>query len=83
VLSALRRYAQGHDLRVSMGKPAWGLPGFITTNRQARYTSLAAESFSNPAPFTTYPEVAAVSLIRIDKDQIVAFVQDQLGGLAS
>jgi hypothetical protein len=80
---SLRRRAHDLDLRVSMGKPAWALPGFITTNRQARYTSLAAENFPNSVAFTTYPEIAAVSLIKTDRDQIVTFVQDQLGGLAS
>ena len=82
-VTSLRRHAEDLDLRVSMGKPGWGLPGFITTNRQARYTGLAVENFPNPAVLTTYPEIAAVSLIKVDRNQILTFVQDQLGGLAS
>jgi DNA-binding PucR family transcriptional regulator len=31
----------------------------------------------------TYPEVAALSLVKFDKDQVLTFVRDQLGKLAS
>jgi len=82
-LPSLRRHAGELDLRVSMGTPARGLTGFVATHQQARYTSLALEDSARPGAFTAYPEIAAVSLVKLDRSQILTFVQEQLGGLAS
>lgn len=80
---SLGQCATDLDLRVAMGGPARGLPGFITTNRQAHYASLTVEDLPDTPSFAAYPDVAVLSLIKPDRNRIRAFVQDQLGGLAS
>lgn len=80
---SLGQCAADLDLRVAMGGPARGLPGFITTNRHAHYASLTVEDLPDAPPFATYPDVAVLSLIKPDRNRVRAFVRDQLGGLAS
>ncbi|HEY1974570.1 MAG TPA: helix-turn-helix domain-containing protein [Pseudonocardia sp.] len=82
-LTALRPAANDHDLRVSAGTPAPGLPGFVLTHRQAHYASLAVEHLPNGPALATYREVAALTLLKLDRERIRAFVHDQLGGLAA
>jgi hypothetical protein len=82
-LPSLRRAASDLGLRVSAGTPARGLPGFITTNRQAHYAGVAVENVPEAPALTTYRELAALSLINLDQDRIRTFVREQLGGLAA
>jgi hypothetical protein len=79
---ALRRVAEQLELLVAVGKPGWGPGGFVKTNREARWADNVVRQAPNPESVTGYESVAALSLVRPDKEHIVEFVRDELGELA-
>jgi hypothetical protein len=81
-LTALRRPAEQLALRVTAGRPAQGLAGFVTANQEARWADRTVSQVSGVAPVTGYESVSALSLVELDKRHITAFVRHELAGLA-
>lgn len=67
-------------VRVSLGGPAHGLDGFLTSHREARAALPVA--LARPTPLTRYDDVAALTLLTADPDAAERFVRRTLGGLA-
>lgn len=69
-------------LRASFGTPQQGAAGFRVSHLQATWAHhLAREADGLPA-VVHYADVAVLSLLRDDPEQIRSFVVEQLGGLA-
>ncbi|MFN8174517.1 MAG: helix-turn-helix domain-containing protein [Solirubrobacteraceae bacterium] len=84
-LDSLRLDAEGAPgIRLGVGEPASGVPGFAVTHSEAqearRVATLAAEA---PGSVTRYGRVAVQALASVDADQARRLVRRRLGGLAS
>lgn len=81
-IGSVRRSAQALGLQVAVGSSRSGIDGFVATHREALWANAFAGRSSLREVITAYPDVAALSLLHADQDQIRAFVRAELGSLA-
>lgn len=71
------------DVRIAVGKPAWGLDGFRRTHRQAlQAQSVALGAGPQSSPVMAFEEMGSLALMCSDMGSTRSWVVDTLGALA-
>ncbi|MFD3590417.1 PucR family transcriptional regulator [Streptomyces sp. NPDC058683] len=81
-VALLHKELRQTDLRISVGRPHRGLPGFIRTHRQAKHVEELRNALDESKLFLYYEEFALEAMFLRDLPAAAAFAIDELGELA-
>ncbi|WP_024794964.1 PucR family transcriptional regulator [Tomitella biformata] len=71
------------DVRLALGKPAGGAPGFRRSYKSARQVLAVVAAKEDSGPVVAYSQIASVALMAGDIIRLREFVSDVLGDLAA